>query len=82
MEDVFGTPKFWGVCTCWASQGALVVLGHLPMQEMKEIRVPSLGQEDPWRREWLPTPVFLPGGFHGERSLADYSPWGRRVKHD
>ena len=30
----------------------------------------------PWRREWLPTPVFLPGEFHGQRSLADYSPWG------
>ena len=30
----------------------------------------------PWRREWLLTPVFLPGEFHGQRSLADYSPWG------
>ena len=30
----------------------------------------------PWRREWLPTPVFLPGEFHGKRSLASYSPWG------
>ena len=28
-----------------------------------------------WRREWLPTPVFLPGEFYGERSLAGYSPW-------
>ena len=26
-----------------------------------------------WRREWLPTPVFLPKEFHGQRSLADYS---------
>ena len=30
----------------------------------------------PWRRKWQPTPVFLPGKFHGGRSLADYSPWG------
>ena len=30
----------------------------------------------PWRREWQPTPVFLPGEFHGQRSLAGYSPWG------
>ena len=30
----------------------------------------------PWRREWLPTPVFLPGEFHGQRSLAGYTPWG------
>ena len=29
-----------------------------------------------WRREWQPTPVFLPGKFHGQRSLAGYSPWG------
>ena len=28
----------------------------------------------PWRREWLPTSVFLPGEFHGQGSLADYSP--------
>ena len=32
----------------------------------------------PWRREWSPTPVFLPGEFHGQRSLAGYSPWGCR----
>ena len=30
----------------------------------------------PWRREWQPTPVFLPGKSHGQRSLVDYSPWG------
>ena len=29
-----------------------------------------------WKREWLTTPVFLPGEFHGQRSLAGYSPWG------
>ena len=27
-----------------------------------------------WRRKWQPTPVFLPGEFHGQRSLAGYSP--------
>ena len=30
----------------------------------------------PWRRAWLPAPVFLPGEFHGQRSLVGYSPWG------
>ena len=30
----------------------------------------------PWRRKWLPTPVFLSGEFHGQRSLAGYSPCG------
>ena len=29
--------------------------------------------EDPWRREWQPTPVFLPGEFYGQRSLVGYS---------
>ena len=29
----------------------------------------------PWRRKWQPTPLYLPGKFHGQRSLADYSPW-------
>jgi len=32
----------------------------------------------PWRRKWQPTPVFLPGESHGQRSLAGYSPWGRK----
>jgi len=30
----------------------------------------------PWRREWQPTPVFLPGESHGQRSLVGWSPWG------
>ena len=29
----------------------------------------------PWRRAGQHTPVFLPGEFHGQRSLAGYSPW-------
>ena len=29
-----------------------------------------------WRRKWQPTPVLLPGKFHGQRSLVGYSPWG------
>ena len=32
------------------------------------------GWEDPWRRAWQPTPLFLPGESYGQRSLADYSP--------
>ena len=28
----------------------------------------------PWKRKWPPTPVFLPGKFHGQRRLAGYSP--------
>ena len=36
----------------------------------------------PWRRAWQPTPVFLPGESHGQRSLAGCRPWGHRVRHD
>ena len=43
-------------------------------------QIPSLGWigKIPWRREWPPTPVFLPGEFHGQRSLEGYSPWGHK----
>ena len=30
----------------------------------------------PWRRKWLPTPVFLSGEFLGQKSLVGWSPWG------
>ena len=33
----------------------------------------SLGWEDPLSRKWQPTPVFLSGEFHGQRSLVDYT---------
>ena len=44
---------------------------------MQEMQVLFLGGEDPWRREWQPIPVFMPGKFHGQRSLAGYSPQGQ-----
>ena len=45
---------------------------------MQEIQVWSLGLEDPLKREWLPTPVLLPGEFHGQNSLVNYSPRGHK----
>ena len=35
-------------------------------------------RKTPWRRKWQPTPVFLSGKFHGQRSLVAYSPWGHK----
>ena len=32
----------------------------------------------PWRRAWQPTPVFLPGEYHGQGRLVGYSPWGNK----
>ena len=37
-----------------------------------------MGWEDSLEKETAPTPVFLPGEFHGQRSLAGYSPWGHK----
>jgi len=48
----------------------------------QETRVQFPGQEDPWRRKWQTTPLFLPGESHEQRSLVGYSPWGHRVRHD
>ena len=45
---------------------------------MRETQVRSLSREDPLERKWQPTPVFLPGKFHGQRSLVGYSPWGHK----
>ena len=52
------------------------VVKYLPA--MQKTWVQSLDQEDPWRKEWQPTPVFLPGEFHVQRSLMGYSLWGRK----
>ena len=55
----------------WASLVAQMVKNPPAMQETW---VQSLGWEHPWRRKWLPTPVFLPGESHGQRSLVGHSP--------
>ena len=45
---------------------------------VKETQVRSLGREHLLVKKWLLTPIFLPGEFHGQRSLAGYSPWGHK----
>ena len=59
----------------WASLVAQLVKNP---HAMWETWVQSLGREDPLERGMATIPVFLPGEFHGQRSLADYSPWGRK----
>ena len=44
-------------------------------QYWKTLKLYILNMWSPWRRKWQPTPIFLPGEFHGQRSLVDYSPW-------
>ena len=50
---------------------------NVPVNEGDVGWVPWVGKT-PWRREWQPTPVFLPGEFQGQRNLVGCSPWGRK----
>jgi len=54
-----------------------VIKNLLLVQEMQEMRVLSLCWEDPLEEEMATHSIFLLGEFHGQRSLVDYSPWGR-----
>ena len=61
---------------------ALVYQGFLNGSVVKnlptklEVRVVPWVGKNPCSRKWEPTPVFLPGKSHGQRSLVGYSPWG------
>ena len=67
-----------------ASPGALVVKNpSASVGVCKRCRFDPWVGKIHWRRKWHPTPVFLPGKSHGQRSLVGYSPWGcKRVRHD
>ena len=52
-----------------------MVKNQLAMQESRETRVQFLGGEDPLEKGMVTPQVFLPGESHGQRSLANYSPW-------
>ena len=59
-----------------ASQVAVIVMnppaGAGDARDLGSVLVRKI----PWRRGWQPTPVILPGKFHGQRGLVVYSPWG------
>ena len=65
-----------------------ILMYILVVQKVKNLHVNAGDMRDPWvgkipwRREWQLTPVFLTGEFHGQRSLAGYSPWDCRVRRD
>ena len=58
-----------------ASQVALVVKN--PPDNARDVRDAGLipGWEDPWRKAWKLTPIFLPGEPHGQRSLVGFVHW-------
>ena len=45
------------------------------LQKGGDIHIPMT---DSWKSKWQPTVVFVPGEFHGLRSLVGYSPWVRK----
>ena len=87
----FGEPRNWTWVSClacgfftvwatreawWASQLAQVVK-NLPTNAA-DARFDPWVRKMPWNRKWQPAQIFLPGKFHGQRSLAGYSPWSWR----
>ena len=68
----------WGPTKLWINNHAGFPVAQMVknLPAMQETQFDPWIMTIPWRSEWLPTPVFLPGEFHGQRSLADYSPWG------
>ena len=80
-EGLVGLRKELGFYSEYNGNSQVAVIKNPPA--MQKMQIQSLGQEDPWRRKWRLTPVFLPGKSHGQRSLAGYSPQGRkRIRHD
>jgi len=61
----------------WASQVVLVVK-NLPTNagDFRDAGSILGSGRSPWRRAWQPSPVFLPGECHGQRSPTGYNPWG------
>ena len=66
-----------GVCiSSWAS---LVTQRKRILLQLRRPGFHPWVRNIPWRRKWQPTPVFLPGKSHGQRSLVGYRPWGYKT---
>ena len=61
-----------------STQSSLVAQMVKNLPAMQETHVRSLDGKIPWRKEWQPTPIFLPGELHGQRSLAGFSLWNHK----
>ena len=62
-------------------RGASLVT-QMVKKPMQEIGFDPLVGKIPWRRKGRPTPGFLPGKSHGQRSLVGYSPWSHKIRHN
>ena len=66
----------------WASLVAQIVK-NLPAMQGTQVQSQGRVKKIPWRREWQPTPVFLPGEFHGQEEPGKLQSMGsQRVRHD
>ena len=70
--------EHWLEFPALCSRALLVVPRWFSGEECRGLRFGPWVGKIPWRREQQPTPVFLPGDSHGQRSLASYSPWGHK----
>ena len=69
----------WGFEIFTLGPGASLIAQSVKnLPAMQETWFDSWVWKIPWRRKWQPTPAFLPGESHGQRSLAGYSPWGHK----
>ena len=81
MDISLSLPKVKVALATRCRNGLLVGHGSEGKESCLQCRRPRF---DPWVgkilgiKEQVPTPVFLPGESHGQRSLAGYSPWGRK----
>ena len=78
--SVSGTFIHHSTCIYYTFMTSLVAQMVKRLPTMRETWVQSLPWvgKISWRRKWQPTPVFLPGESHGQRSLAGYSPQGHK----
>ena len=93
-EDDKGKALWWRGCKLWCPRGKKGLKsgnegrwhsGKESACQCRRRRRPGFDSwvgKIPWRKERQPTPVCWPGEFHGQRSLAGYSPWDRRVGQD
>ena len=80
LQGIFPTQGSNPSLLHWQADSLLELLrgSQAPRRAVCGTRVDPWVGKIPWRRKWQPTPVFLPGELHGQRSLACYSPWGHK----
>ena len=87
-SDLFGNPDNLQTrkekCVCKEHFTPLsLVAGKEPVCQCRRRRLDPWVRNIPWRRKWQTISVFLPGKFHGQRSLMGYSPWShKRAGHN